>query len=59
MQVLDWEYGQLYWNCLRRQCDQAVALEKVKAKYLDEFEGDCISFSAPRSNFMALRQIPG
>jgi hypothetical protein len=37
MQVLDWECGQLYWNCLRRHRDEAVALEKVKAKYLDEF----------------------
>lgn len=40
MQVLDWECGQLYWNCLRRNNphhDEAIALEKVKAKYLDEF----------------------
>lgn len=37
MQVLDWECGQLYWNCWRRCGDEAVALEKVKAKYLDEF----------------------
>jgi hypothetical protein len=37
MQVLDWECGQLYWNCLRRHRDEATALEKVKVKYLDEF----------------------
>jgi hypothetical protein len=37
LQVLDWECGQLFWNCLRRHDDEAVALEKVKAKYLDEF----------------------
>lgn len=37
LQVLDWECGQLYWNCLCRHRDEAVALEKVKAKYLDEF----------------------
>ena len=37
MQVLDWECGQLYWNCLRRYEDEAVALEKVRAKYLGEF----------------------
>jgi hypothetical protein len=37
MQVLDWECGQLYWNCFRRHGDEAVALEKVKAKYLGEF----------------------
>jgi hypothetical protein len=27
----------LFWNCLRRHGDEAVALEKVKTKYLDEF----------------------
>lgn len=37
MQVLDWECGQLYWNCLRRHGEEATALDKVKAKYLDEF----------------------
>ena len=37
MQVLDWECGQLYWNCLRRHQDESVALEKVRSKYLDEF----------------------
>lgn len=37
MQILDWECGQLYWNCLKRHNDESVALEKVKAKYLDEF----------------------
>jgi hypothetical protein len=37
MQVLDWECGQLYWNCLRRHGDEASALEKVRAKYFDEF----------------------
>ncbi|TMA78108.1 MAG: hypothetical protein E6J74_42130, partial [Deltaproteobacteria bacterium] len=38
MQILDWEIGALYWNCLR-SCngDEKAALQKVKAKYLDEF----------------------
>jgi hypothetical protein len=38
LQVLDWEVGALYWNCLR-SCngDEPAALEKVRAKYLDEF----------------------
>lgn len=38
MQVLDWEAGALYWNCLR-SCngDEKAALAKVRAKYLDEF----------------------
>jgi hypothetical protein len=37
MQVLDWECGQLYWNCLRRHGNEQTALEKVREKYLDEF----------------------
>lgn len=38
MQILDWETGQLYWNCLK-QSDNNVdkALEKVKDKYLFDF----------------------
>jgi hypothetical protein len=38
MQVLDWECGQLYWNCLNAsRNDEPTALAKVKAKYFDEF----------------------
>ena len=38
LQILDWEIGALYWNCLK-QCDgdEAAALEKVKAKYFGAF----------------------
>lgn len=37
-QILDWELGALYWNCLRRaNGDEQEAIEKVRAKYLDEF----------------------
>ena len=38
LQILDWEIGALFWNC-RKACngDEALALEKVRAKYLDEF----------------------
>ena len=38
MQILDWEAGQLYWNCMK-QCgnDEAAALAKVKEKYFNEF----------------------
>ena len=38
LQVLDWEAGALFWNCLR-SCDgdEQAALKKVHAKYLDEF----------------------
>lgn len=38
LQVLDWEAGALYWNCLRgSQGNELAALQKVRAKYLDEF----------------------
>lgn len=38
MEVLDWETGALYWNCLRScRGDEQAALAKVRAKYLDEF----------------------
>lgn len=38
LQVLDWEVGSLFWNCVRRAGnDEAKAIKKVKAKYLDEF----------------------
>jgi hypothetical protein len=38
MQVLDWEAGALYWNCLRAtDGDEAAALQKVRQKYLTEF----------------------
>lgn len=39
LQILDWEAGALYWNCLRNaEGDEGVALEKVRQKYLDEFQ---------------------
>lgn len=38
LQVLDWECGQLYQNCLRRNGgDEDDALTKVRSKYFDEF----------------------
>ena len=38
LQVLDWEVGALYWNCLRgNDGDEPAALEKVRHKYLTEF----------------------
>lgn len=38
MQILDWETGQLYWNCLKQSDnDEAAALAKVREKYYDEF----------------------
>jgi hypothetical protein len=36
LQILDWEIGALYWNCLKRaNGDEAVALQKVRQKYYD------------------------
>lgn len=38
MQVLDWEAGALYWNCLRSTDeDEPRALAKVRQKYFDSF----------------------
>ena len=38
LQVLDWEVGALYWNCLRlTKGDEGRALAKVRDKYLDQF----------------------
>ncbi|MFY0572905.1 hypothetical protein ACN28E_55010 [Archangium lansingense] len=37
-QILDWEIGAHYWNCVRRaNGDERTALEKVRHKYMDEF----------------------
>ena len=45
LQVLDWECGQLFWNCLRgSHGDEDVALAKVRAKYLDEFRSRDLHF---------------
>ncbi|MDE3084113.1 MAG: hypothetical protein KGJ37_02695 [Verrucomicrobiota bacterium] len=37
LQVLDWEAGQLFWNCLASSGDEQAALQKVRAKYFGEF----------------------
>lgn len=44
MQVLDWEAGALYWNCLRRYDSEQTALEKVREKYLDHFNQTDLHF---------------
>ncbi|MBP9169870.1 MAG: hypothetical protein KBG48_20875 [Kofleriaceae bacterium] len=37
-QILDWEIGALYWNCLRSvDGDESKAIAKVRQKYMDEF----------------------
>ena len=38
LQVLDWETGALYWNCLRSsEGHEGKALAKVRQKYLNDF----------------------
>jgi hypothetical protein len=38
LQILDWEIGALYWNCLRSSnLDETKALDKVRQKYFEEF----------------------
>lgn len=38
LQILEWQIGALYWNCLRDSGgDRGRALEKVRQKYLNEF----------------------
>ncbi len=45
LQVLDWEVGALYWNCLQSSGNvDAQALELVKKKYWDEFTAKDLHF---------------
>jgi len=37
LQILDWEIGALYWNCVRNSESEGEALEKVRAKYFESF----------------------
>lgn len=38
LMIEDWEIGMLYWNCLKSSCNnEKLAIEKVKAKYFNEF----------------------
>ena len=38
LQIMDWEIGALYWNCLKStEGDELSALEKVRSKYFDMF----------------------
>jgi hypothetical protein len=45
LQILDWEIGALYWNCLK-QCegDEKLAIQKVRAKYFAEFSKKDLHF---------------
>lgn len=45
LQVLDWETGALFWNCLRTGgIGEPQALEAVRARYLDEFSRKDLHF---------------
>ena len=45
LQVLDWEVGALYWNCLRRNNgDESTALKQIRQKYLDAFSTTDLHF---------------
>jgi hypothetical protein len=45
LQILDWEVGALYWNCLRSSDgNEPRALAKVRAKYLTEFASKDLHF---------------
>jgi hypothetical protein len=45
LQVLDWEAGALYWNCLASCAgDEGRALAKVRQKYFDEFMRNDLHF---------------
>jgi hypothetical protein len=44
LQVLDWETGALYWNCLRLHDEEPIALAKVREKYIDLFKPTDLHF---------------
>ena len=45
LQVLDWEVGALFWNCLEKaHGDELTALKKVKQMYFDNFTSTDLHF---------------
>lgn len=68
LMIEDWEIGQLYWNCLRiakstgienNEAAEAIALEKVKGKYYDEFktENDIYLFAGTTKEWHTRRAL--
>jgi hypothetical protein len=57
MQILDWEIGALYWNCLRSvDGDEPKALAKVRQKYFETFPKSDLHFflgTTQRFHFVA------
>ena len=60
LQILDWEIGALYWNCLSSSGgDETMALEKVRQKYLDQFlKTDLHLFLGTTQQFHAVAPNP-
>jgi hypothetical protein len=56
LMIEDWELGQLYWNCLRKECNEEIACQKVKEKYFDymAMERDLYFFLGTTQQFHAL-----
>ena len=45
LQILDWEAGQLFWNCLKlAEQNEREALKKVRIKYFDKFQKKDLHF---------------
>lgn len=46
LQILDWEIGALFWNCLWREQrhNEQSAIDKVRAKYFDDFVSKDLHF---------------
>ena len=45
LRVLDWEAGQLFWNCRKAaDGDERIALNKVREKYIDQFQKTNLHF---------------
>lgn len=60
LQILDWEIGALYWNCLESAGgDETIALSKVREKYFDEFaKKDLHFFLGTTQQFHAVAPNP-
>ena len=66
LQLLDWECGQLFWNCLRRTNKELIlaereneALEKVRQRYWNDFtQKDIHFFLGTLQQFHGLSDTP-
>ncbi len=60
LQILDWEIGALYWNCLAdAHGDEEKALAKVREKYMDDFfEKDLHFFLGTTQRFHLIAPNP-